>query len=426
MQRSLDESARRPLSQAEQVTALKLLEMQRHALLMYTSCGWFFDELSGIETVQVIQYAGRVIQLAQEALGLDLEASFLERLAEARSNLPEMGNGAEIYQRSVKPAMVNLLSVAAHYAVSSLFDGGGGQHAIYCYSVDVKDYTRQESGRARLALGNAIVSSQITLEALHASFGVLHLGDHNLSAAVREFQGPEHYAATVREVSQPFVFADLPNTLRLLDKLFGGTSYSLASLFRDEQRRIVNGILASITKEADSSFHQLYEHHAPILRFLAAMNINVPPVLQLTAEFVLNSELRRAFAEDVVDPARVRALLDAATRDRVTLDAPGLNYALKHRLQDAALALEASPGDLETVERLATLARLAALMPFEVDLWRAQNAYYRAMQTVLPERLRSGSEQAREWLSRFLALGEALRMKVSVPERATDVPIAAD
>ena len=72
----------------------KLLEMQRHAMLMYTSCGWFFDELSGIETVQVIQYAGRVVQLAEELFGNDIERRFLDKLALAKSNLPEHGDGA--------------------------------------------------------------------------------------------------------------------------------------------------------------------------------------------------------------------------------------------------------------------------------------------------------------------------------------------
>src|SRR5262249_36764581 len=82
-----------PVAPADEVTVLKLLEVQRHLLLMYTSCGWFFDELSGIETVQVIQYAGRAVQLAREVLGVDLEGEFLTRLARAKSNLPAFGNG---------------------------------------------------------------------------------------------------------------------------------------------------------------------------------------------------------------------------------------------------------------------------------------------------------------------------------------------
>ena len=80
------------------------MELQRNAMLMYTSCGWFFDELSGIETVQVIQYAGRVVQLAEELFGDPFEAHFLERLAAAKSNLARIRQTARTsIERYVKP-----------------------------------------------------------------------------------------------------------------------------------------------------------------------------------------------------------------------------------------------------------------------------------------------------------------------------------
>ena len=115
----------RDLSAAERITAWKLLELQRHAMLMYTSCGWFFDELSGIETVQVIQYAARALQLAQELFGDGIEAGFLERLEAAKSNLPEHRDGRLIFEKFVRPAVVNLEKVGAHYAISSLFEDYG-------------------------------------------------------------------------------------------------------------------------------------------------------------------------------------------------------------------------------------------------------------------------------------------------------------
>ena len=111
-----------PLSAAEITTALKLLELQRHAMLMYASCGWFFDELSGIETVQAMLFAGRAVQLAQDLFGDSLESQFMERLASAQSNLPEYGDGRRIYEKFVRPAMVDWEQVGAHYAVSSLLN----------------------------------------------------------------------------------------------------------------------------------------------------------------------------------------------------------------------------------------------------------------------------------------------------------------
>ena len=79
----------------------RLLEMQRHSMLMYTSCGWFFDDLARIETIQVMRYAGRAVELAREAAGDDLEREFLDRLEPARSNRQDAGSGRDLYERHV-------------------------------------------------------------------------------------------------------------------------------------------------------------------------------------------------------------------------------------------------------------------------------------------------------------------------------------
>ncbi|MGH7904158.1 MAG: DUF3536 domain-containing protein, partial [Candidatus Dormibacteraceae bacterium] len=181
----LSRHAIRDLGAADQITAWQLLELQRHAMLMYTSCGWFFDDLSGIETVQVIQYAGRVVQLAQELFGEPLEPRFLALLGEARSNLPEQGDGASIYERQVRPAMVDLRAVCAHYAVTSIFEPYGERASIYCYSVDRVESRPLQAGVAKLGVGRARVTSEITGESGDFAYGVIHFGDHNLNAGVR-------------------------------------------------------------------------------------------------------------------------------------------------------------------------------------------------------------------------------------------------
>ncbi len=99
----LFEHAGRWLSKDEEWRALTYLELQRMLLLMYTSCGWFFNDVSGIETIQILKYAARAIDLMDQ-LGLPpVRDRFLEILAEAKSNRPEMGTGADIFRRLVEP-----------------------------------------------------------------------------------------------------------------------------------------------------------------------------------------------------------------------------------------------------------------------------------------------------------------------------------
>src|SRR5579864_2616716 len=237
---------RKNLQRNERITAWKLLEMQRHAMLMYTSCGWFFDELSGLETVQVIQYAGRVVELAEELFGNSLEQRFLEKLALAKSNVPEHSDGARIYEKFVKPAKVDLPKLGAHYAMSSLFEDYPEHMRIYSYWVERDAYRVKRSAKMRLAFGKARFTSEITQESEMLIFGVLHFGGHNLDGGVAKFANEEQYRELAKTMRDAFSHGDLPATIHLLDKGFGGQTYSLKSLFKDEQRKVVNEILRPI------------------------------------------------------------------------------------------------------------------------------------------------------------------------------------
>src|SRR5262249_51790141 len=97
--------------------ALWLLEMQRHGLLMYTSCGWFFDEISGLETTQCLRYAARAMQLAKH-FGRDYEEEFLAILEKAPSNLPQYKNGRGVWDQLIQPGKIDLERVLAHHAMS--------------------------------------------------------------------------------------------------------------------------------------------------------------------------------------------------------------------------------------------------------------------------------------------------------------------
>ena len=155
MERFLQNVAGRSLKEAEKIKILKLLEMQTNAMLMYTSCGWFFNEISGIETVQILKYAARAIQLAHDVAGAELEEKFLSRLSLAVSNVPELKDGANIYRTMVKPSVVDLLRVGAHYAMTSLFEQYAAKTNMYSYTVTSEQYDLKEAGRLRLAVGRA-------------------------------------------------------------------------------------------------------------------------------------------------------------------------------------------------------------------------------------------------------------------------------
>ncbi|MGB8273646.1 MAG: DUF3536 domain-containing protein, partial [Alphaproteobacteria bacterium] len=236
----LKKHALRSLDTEEEILILKLLELQRHSMLMYTSCGWFFDELSGLETLQVMQYADRVVQLMNQVFNDDLESALLDRLARAQSNLPEHRDGAHIYEKFVKPGRLDLKKVGAHYAVSSLFEDYPEETEIYCYDVKREDYRKTEAGKIELAIGRVQVSSQITRESEWVTFCILHLGNHDFNGGVRQFLGEDAYQTMKDEISMTFEKGAFGDVIRLMDKHFGMHHYCLKDLFRDEQRKILD------------------------------------------------------------------------------------------------------------------------------------------------------------------------------------------
>jgi hypothetical protein len=263
----------------------------------------------------------------------------------AKSNIPAFRDGRWVYEKFAKPAMVNLEKVGAHYAISSLFESYPDRAAIYCYTVDREDSKSATAGQARLVVGLARIVSTVTQEAATLGFGALHFGDHNLHAGARAFENEEAYRAFSSELADAFGKAHFPDVIRLLDKHFGASTYSLKSLFRDEQRKILDRILESSLADAEAVYRQLYRHHAPLMRFLADLAVPLPKAFRTAAEFVLNTDLRRAFRQEVPDIEQIRDLLEQVRLWRVELDAPGLAYQLRKMIDRLAEQFHADPSD---------------------------------------------------------------------------------
>src|SRR6185312_10346528 len=440
----LESRAPRSLRDDEITRALELLELQRHTMLMYTSCGWFFDEISGIETVQVLRYAGRALQLAAILFpnGAELEDGFLERLASAPSNLPDLGNGREVYERYVRPARVTLAQVGAHYAVSSLFEEYAGQADIYGFTVHREEAGLSQSGRMRFTAGRIRVESRITLEAAAFSYAVLHLGDHNLSGGVRPYQGEAAYRQLRTELEQAFSRAEVPELLRRMERDFGpawnappgaaqasagtGGTYSLRLLFRDEQRKILDCVLAASRTEAEGAYRQLYEHHASLLRFLRELRVPAPRHLTAAAHDALRLELYRAIETVPLHPELLRRLADEAAGAGIEIRAtPGLTLALGRALARVAADFHREPEKQDVLQAFAHAARVIAELPFGAELGPAQDLYFDRI-PLYWQKAALGDDAARAWRQAFERLGRDLRIHIPAPVEEADALLAAN
>ena len=369
-----------PLDESATVAVLSLLEMQRHAMLMYTSCGWFFDELSGMETVQIIQYAGRAMQLAESFCIQSFETSFLERLALAGSNMPEHGNGAEIYAKFVKPVMIDLIRVGAHYAVSFVFEEHKEETDIFSYRAFREDYLILHAGQMRLAVGKMFIRSLITRKADRISFCNLYFGGHTLNCGVCSFLGEEAYLTMKQEVVSAFNERDFAAVVRLIDTHFGMHNYSLKDLFRDEQRHILRRIIAGTLQEFEDKFINQYENSKSLMGFVRETGMPVPQYFITTAETALNLKLQKMFTSETVDIGRLKEDIIEIGNWCVAVDKVALEFIIRRRIEDTMAALLEDPENTQRLSEVLLLVEAIALLPFEVNLWQTQNMYWSMLQ----------------------------------------------
>lgn len=421
------------LCSEERVEALQLLEMQRHALLMYTSCGWFFDEISRPEGTQILRYAARALELAGEAAGVELESEFIQRLETAPSNVPSFKDGAGVYRKLVAPSRISLEQVAAHYAISSLFSDYHSEQDLYCYTITQRDYQLQRMGPMTLAVGQLQLRSQITHETSDLAFAVLHMGGWDFHCCIRQFRSRLAYARARDEVFTVLGQASAAQTILALNRIFGERAYSLQDLFAEERHRIMRLLSRENLLRLDQLYSQVYRDNYGVLRAFHRDGLPVPQELQVAAEIALSQRAMEVLGDlDQATSSPVNAPLQQGNQFLDELEAIATEAGHFHchlTLPDAKPLLEgliwravaqliqpdhgATAEDIDWLERLINLDRLMGL---GLSLERSQELYFRHLQTVtIPTLLtlpQTGDQNTEPWRL-MLRLGRLLAIDVA-------------
>jgi len=414
-----ERNARHELSLDERRRVLNLLECQRHAMLMYTSCGWFFDDISGIETVQVMKYAARTIQLMRAVFGVDLEKSFLEKLVTAKSNIPAYGDGARIYETMIKPSCVDLVKVGVHYAISSIFNRiDPGPSKVYCYAVNDEVYNRYHSGRQVLITGRSRITSEITLDEQVVSYAVLWLGDQNLFGGARQFINDDVFNSMCESVTEPFKRGEIHRTIALIDDLFTkgqSTPCTLKNLFKDKQIAISKVISELALKRSMSRYREIYDDCLPIMLFLKEIDLALPLEMQSAAEVVLTNAIRDALRLKDIDLDLLTAIVEQAERLDVNIDRMMISLDAQRRVESEMEAISKEPDDLFRIAQTAALLNLLLKLKLSLNLWYAQNEAFSIISqyyAFMERRAKHGDGGADRWLASFRELCLLLGVKV--------------
>ena len=367
--------ARRKLTALEETQLLRLMEMQRHAMLMFTSCGWFFDEVSGIETNQILQYANRAIHYAAQVSDDDLHDDFIAHLAQTPSNI--YSSAAESYQKYVIPARVDLVRVGMHYAASSVFEEYPEHLEFFNYTADIGVFYRFSAGKQRLAQGRIKVKSKTTRSQKHFSFAVLYLGQQNIIGNISLNMSQERFDEMSTLTKQAFRSTNLGEVIGLMQEYFGQERFTIAQLFRDEKRNILQQITESSQEKVEKALRDIYEDNYQLMTGMLLSDIPVPAYYRSALEFVINHDLLQVFENGSLNPRRLRSLYAEFRRWNVQLsDEQAFKLAVEERLFRELERLENEDADLDQLNTLIRVLETVEQLDINLEFWQSQNLYF--------------------------------------------------
>ncbi|HOW36079.1 MAG TPA: DUF3536 domain-containing protein [Candidatus Omnitrophota bacterium] len=366
------------LSVEETVTALKLLEMQRNGMLMYTSCGWFFTELSGEETVQIMTYATRAVQLAESIGSANLSDEFLRRLSRAKSNIDYFRDGQGVYDFLIRPSVVTLEKVVGHVAISSLFMEHKEKFSLYCYDVQTLDHRKESLEDLTLCFGRAKVRSNITLEETDAVYVLLQSELYDFYCYVKPFEEIPEYYEIGHQLFNEFSLGHRNQVGKIINEHFGREYFSLKDLFRDEKRKI----LESLSKEGIAGFREfyqeLYRKYRRMFDVYRTVRVPLPEEYRFAAEYKLSDDFNKLVNERIL----IRSdIFDKAYAIRVLAKESGLKLNRIPSQQFLTRRLNKNMADLlvrwdgEKVKDCCLILKAASGLGIDINTRIAQENY---------------------------------------------------
>ncbi|MBS1558679.1 MAG: DUF3536 domain-containing protein [Bacteroidetes bacterium] len=388
------------------VRVMYLMEMERNTMLMYTSCGWFFDEVSGIEATQVLQYACRVIQLAHQLDEADLESEFIKRLEHAPSNVAAYGNAAQVYEKIVRPSLINLKRVGMHFAMSTVFEDEPEALTIFNYSTVSESIIKKSAGDQKIAVGMITVRSQVTLSERKFAFAVIYLGKHNIIGNLSIDMEPDDFSGMQFRIVKAFEEGRLGDVIGTMQMYFGPDKYTIWQLFSDEKRKILELIAQESMAELENSLRKSYNSDYQLITALANNGLPIPNTYRTTFEYILNADLVKSFTSEKINIKEMERISSELARWNLKIeDTEKLSRLAGESIWKELRRINSEHENVKRLQRLNRMFPLLDRFALTPNLHKSQNLYFQMSKEIR-------HQSTPEWSDQFTLLGKNLGIKV--------------
>ena len=411
------------LEKQDMVKALKLMEIQRQAMLMYTSCGWFFAEISGLETTQIMKYAARAMQLASSFSNKDIESDFLKILSRAQSNITGFGSGKDVYERFVKPSIVSIKQIAALWAISSTYTDFDDNSNLYCYNIKKHFYKQVSKGSTGFSAGRIEIESKITLEKSDFFFASLQFPEGDFHCAIKRYDDTDNITELTKKLTDTYLNNPVTEIIRLLDNIFGNDYFTLKDVLIEDRSKILLTSLKDKLSKFSNNYRDVYNEGKSSIMQLIALGINVPVEYKLAAQYTLSNDFNALFddipnilEESVIQKAA--EILNEAAAFKVEIDKSPTNKIFSEQIQQSIYNFVVN-FEFHRLDKILKLFEYAGKLDLKVDIAEAQNMYFNKIYMKFTKLLDSvlktneNKDEIRDFLFSILVLGEYLNIDTS-------------
>ncbi len=404
----IEEKVSRQLSEIERCELFTLLEAGKFSLFLFTSCAWFFDDISGIEAVQVLTYAVRCIELLESLGYTDLEDQYLEILSRAKSNIPDFQDGAWIYQNFAKARRKGIKEMAGHFAIyNTLIPCEGEIQRFYTYQVENEEFYRDVFNDYQICVGRLKIMFLPTEEGRNYEYGVLYTGAHDVRCSLKEGFDDAQFDDFINAISSAFRSHSLTKLIRTMDSYFGEDYYGMDVVLIDERQKILDQIVKETLIHFEETFESLFDAYQIFFHGLRELDYSLPFGLTVVIQQVLNRRLKdlltRKSLDDDTYSQIVKVLLEIEHYG-VSIEVGQIKEGMEQILEDLTDRLD-SQITRETISDLLKLMDILDRVKIQINLWHLQNVFIRYSKEMR-------SKILPDLMALWKELGQKIRVKV--------------
>lgn len=408
------------LTEEEKIRAMELLEMQRQTLLMYTSCGWFFSEISGIETVQIMKYAARALQLSSNFTKERLENKFLEILSQAQSNIKDFGTGRDIYEKFVKPSVVTERQIACLWAISSLYQDFDDEEDVYCYKVIRNDYKKTQRGNSNFVVGNIEIRSRVTLQRSNLIFALMQYPDGDFHCTIKEFSNNSDYEDLKADLIKTFMMSSMTEIIRSLDEKFGKEYFTLKDIFIEERKKILQLLLKDKLESFANTYKEMYSQGKSSIYHMQTLGLEIPNEFKISAQYALSRKFNAllehtdGFVEENI-VAQISDINYEAKKIGIEIDKGPTNRNFARKIIVNLNRLTKS-FEIQQADAIVEMFDIITKLDLQIDISEAQNIYYNKIYHRIGDILENIEQKRNEkdvkFVNLLLEIGKNLNINV--------------